>query len=67
MESLYLDLRYAVRMLRKKPAFTLILVLTLTLGIGATTAIVSVRDCAPRLLCPGAQSNKSEPHSCFAK
>ena len=42
MESIFLDLRHALRQLRRSPGFTLTAVLTLAFGIGATTAIYSV-------------------------
>ena len=42
MESLITDIRYGIRSLLQQPGFTVIAVVTLTLGIGANTAIFSV-------------------------
>src|SRR6266704_1163109 len=44
LDQLAQDLRYAMRMLRNNPGFALTGVLSLGLGIGATTAVFSVLD-----------------------
>src|ERR1051326_3556291 len=44
MPLLFQDIRYAVRLLIRRPAFSIVAILTLALGIGAATSIFSVVD-----------------------
>jgi putative ABC transport system permease protein len=44
MNMIGLDLKYAARSLRRRPGFSAVVILTLALGIGATTAVFSVVD-----------------------
>src|SRR4051794_22372532 len=42
MRSVWQDLRYGARMLLKKPGFTMVAIIALTLGVGATSAVFSI-------------------------
>ena len=58
METLFKDIRYGFRSLLKHPAFTAIVIVTLALGIGATTAIFSVVNTVLLRRLPYAQAER---------
>jgi hypothetical protein len=64
MKSLFQDLRYSLRQLKESPGFSMTAVVSLSLGIAATTAVFSSRlRPAARLPSAGATSSMPEMES----
>jgi predicted permease len=58
VETFLQDLRYAARMLRRTPAFTAVVIVSLALGIGANTAIFSAIDAVMLRMLPVEEPQK---------
>lgn len=46
LESLWADVKFALRQMKKSPGFAVVVVVTLALGIGANTTVFSIVDAA---------------------